>query len=92
LGRLSQDTKRPCTLSFTKKKAKEALQVQATEEAATEVDAEVPACQQQLHDLVQREATKVADKRIHALNQDLANIKKLITAKIRGGAIHRMAP
>jgi hypothetical protein len=63
-----------------KKKAKEAIQVQAAEEAVLEVDAEVSASQQQLQDLVQLEATKVADKRINALKQELAAIKKLITA------------
>jgi hypothetical protein len=75
-----------------KKKAKEALQVQATEEAAMEVDTEVPESQQQLRDLVQREATKVADKRINALRQELATIKKLVLAKNRGGANHQRAP
>jgi hypothetical protein len=69
---------------YLKKKAKEALQVQATEEAAMEVDIEVPASQQQLRDLIQREATKVADKRINALKQELATIKKLVLAKNTG--------
>jgi hypothetical protein len=67
-----------------KKKAKEALQVQATEEAAMEVDTEVPASQQQLRDLVQREAKKVADKRINAFKKELASIKKLVLAKNTG--------
>jgi mannitol-specific phosphotransferase system IIBC component len=67
-----------------KKKAKEALQVQATKEAAMEVDTEVPASQQQLRDVVQREAAKVADKRINALKQELATIKNLVLAKNTG--------
>jgi hypothetical protein len=67
-----------------KKKAKEALQVQATEEATMEVDTEVPASQQQLRDLVQLEATKVAYKRINALKKELSSIKKLVLAKHMG--------
>jgi hypothetical protein len=43
-----------------KKKAKEVIQTQATEEAAMEIDAELPASRQQLQDLIQREAKKLA--------------------------------
>jgi hypothetical protein len=43
---------------------KEALTTQATEEAVMEVDSEVPATRQELQDLIQGEATKIANKRI----------------------------
>jgi hypothetical protein len=41
---------------------KEDISQYTTEEAAMEADVEVPASQQQLQDLVKREAMKVADK------------------------------
>jgi hypothetical protein len=41
-----------------KKKAKEVIQTQATEAAAMEIDAEIPAIRQQLQDLIQRKAKK----------------------------------
>jgi hypothetical protein len=57
-----------------------------------EVETEVPASQQHHRDLVQREATKVADKRIKELKQKLATTKNLVLAKNTGGANHRRAP
>jgi hypothetical protein len=53
-------------LSLTlQKKAKEVIQTQATEAAAMEIDAELPASRQQLQDLIQREAKKLARSMIH---------------------------
>jgi hypothetical protein len=43
-----------------KKKTKEVIQTQAIEEADMEIDAELPASRQQLQDLIQREAKKLA--------------------------------
>jgi hypothetical protein len=43
-----------------KKKAKEVIHTQASEAAAMEIDAELPESRQQLQDLIQREAKKLA--------------------------------
>jgi hypothetical protein len=57
---------------------KEALAIQATEDAAMETDAEVPATHQQLKDLIQREATKIANKRIQ---QKITALRKAALGK-----------
>jgi hypothetical protein len=63
---------------YLKKKAKEALAIQATEDAAMEADVEVPATHQQLEDLIQREATKIANKRIQ---QEITALRKAALGK-----------
>lgn len=64
-----------------KKKAKESLLSQASDEAAMEIDAEIPANRQLLQDLIQREATKIADKRMNTFRQEIASLKKAISPK-----------
>lgn len=64
-----------------KKRAREALQSQATEDATMQVDMELPASREQLQSLIQREATRIADKRIGTLHQELASLRKSISAK-----------
>jgi hypothetical protein len=59
---------------YLKKKAKEVLTIQATEDAAMEADAEVPATHQQLQDLIQCEATKIANKRTQ---QEVTALRKV---------------
>jgi uncharacterized protein YdaU (DUF1376 family) len=72
-----------------KKKSKEALATQATENVTMEADAEVPATHQHLQDLIQREATKIANKRIQ---QEIAAIRKAALGKKTRGAMPPMAP
>jgi hypothetical protein len=62
-----------------KKKAKEALITQSIEEEAMEADSEVPATHQKLQDLIQWEATQIANKRIQ---QGIAALRKAVLAKI----------
>jgi hypothetical protein len=50
-----------------KKKAKEALQVKATEDAPMELDTELLASQQQPQELVQREKTQIADRHMNTI-------------------------
>jgi hypothetical protein len=64
-----------------RKKAKEALQTQATEEAAIELDTELPVSNQALQDLIQREATKIADSRLTPLHKGIAALKSSIHPK-----------
>jgi uncharacterized protein YdaU (DUF1376 family) len=49
-----------------------------TEDAAMEADAEVPATHQQLQDLIQCEATKIANKRIQ---QEITALRKAALRK-----------
>jgi hypothetical protein len=49
-----------------------------------ELDTELPADQHQLQELVQREATKIADKRMNTLRQEIASIKELLSKKNTG--------
>jgi hypothetical protein len=74
---LNQHKENELSISL-KKKAKEALAIQATEDAAMEADAEVPATHQQLQDLIQREATKIANKRIQ---QEITALRKAALGK-----------
>jgi hypothetical protein len=67
-----------------RKKAKEALQTQATEEAAIELDTELPVSNQTLQDLIQREATKIADSRLTPLRKNIAALKISIHPKNEG--------
>jgi hypothetical protein len=60
------------------KKAKEALAIQVTEDAAMEADAKVPATHQQLQDLIQREATQISNKRI---KQEITALRKAALGK-----------
>jgi hypothetical protein len=53
------------------KKAKESLKANATAEAAIVLDAEVPSTQHQPRDLIQREASKIADAKCSALHNEL---------------------
>jgi hypothetical protein len=64
-----------------RKKAKESLKANATAEAAIVLDAEVPAPQQQLRDLIQREAGKIADAKCSALHNELAKLKKSMNSR-----------
>jgi hypothetical protein len=45
------------------------------------MDAEVPATQHQLQDLIKRKATKVSDKRINSIKQEIAALKASINNK-----------
>jgi hypothetical protein len=74
---LNQHKENELSISL-KNKVKEALDIQATEDAAMEADAEVPATHQQLQDLIQREATKIANKRIQ---QDITALRKAALGK-----------
>jgi hypothetical protein len=60
---------------YLRKKAKENIQGAATEAADIELDTEMPASQQQLQGIVRHEATKIADKRMNSLCQELATLK-----------------
>jgi myosin heavy subunit len=64
-----------------RKKAKESLKANATAEAVIVLDAEVPATQQQLRDLIQREASKIADAKYSALHNELAELKKSMNSR-----------
>jgi hypothetical protein len=64
-----------------RKKAKESLKANATAEAAIVLDAEVPATQQQLRDLIQREASKIADEKCSALHNELTELKKSMNSR-----------
>jgi hypothetical protein len=57
-----------------RKKAKELLKANATAEAAIVLDAEVPDTQQQLRDLIQREASKIADAKCSALHNEFTGV------------------
>jgi hypothetical protein len=70
---------------YLKKKAKEALAIHATEDATMEADAEVPATHQQLQDLIQREATKIANKRIQ---QEITALRKAALKKKQSEGPH----
>jgi hypothetical protein len=74
---LNQHKENELSISL-KKKAKEALAIQATEDAAMEADAEAPETHQQLQDLIQREATKIANKRIQ---QEITALRKAALGK-----------
>jgi hypothetical protein len=67
-----------------RKKAKEALQTQATEEAAIELDTDLPVSNQALQDLIQREATKITDSRLTPLRKEIAALKSSIHPKNEG--------
>jgi hypothetical protein len=64
-----------------RKKAKELLKANETAEAAIVLDAEVPATQQQLRDLIQREASKIADAKCSALHNELEELKKSMNSR-----------
>jgi hypothetical protein len=64
-----------------RKKAKESLKENTTAEAAIVLDAEVPATQQQLRDLIQREAGQIADAKCSALHNELAELKKSMNSR-----------
>jgi hypothetical protein len=63
------------------KKAKESLKANATAEAVIVLDAEVPATQQQLRDIIQREASKISDAKCSALHNELAELKKSMNSR-----------
>jgi hypothetical protein len=67
-----------------RKKAKEALQTQSTEEAAIELDTELPVSNQALQDLIQWEATKIAYSCITLLHKEIAALKSSIHPKNEG--------
>jgi hypothetical protein len=64
-----------------RKKAKESLASNATTDAAVLLDAEVPATQEQLRDLITREATKIANQKCNALRNEITNLKKRLDPK-----------
>jgi hypothetical protein len=71
-----------------RKKANESLASDATTEAAILLDAEVPATQEQLRDLITCEATKIANQQCNSLRNDTTNLKKSLYpkgSKKRGG-------
>jgi hypothetical protein len=78
MGILFKPTQGERALNFSQNKAKKAMAIQATEDAAMEADAEVPATHQQLQYLIQREATKIANKRIQ---QEIAALHKAALGK-----------
>jgi hypothetical protein len=59
-----------------REKSKESLKANATAEAVIVLDAEVPATQQQLRDLIHHEASKIADAKCSALHNELAELKR----------------
>jgi hypothetical protein len=72
-----------------RKKAKESLASDGTTEAAILIDAEVPATQEQLRDLITRESTRIANQQCNALRNEITNLKKSLypkSSKKRGGA------
>jgi hypothetical protein len=71
------------------KKAKEALQTQATQEAEIELDTELHVINQDLQDLIQREATKIADSHPTPLRKEIAALKISIHPKTKGGGSQR---
>jgi hypothetical protein len=70
-----------------KKKSKEVIQTQATEEAAMEIDAELPASRQQLQDLIQREAKELSRSMIQ---KEVTMQVKHALKKLQGGNPRRL--
>jgi hypothetical protein len=64
-----------------RKKSKESLASDVTTEAAILLDAEVPAMQEQLRDLITREATKIENQQCNALRNKITNLKKSLNPK-----------
>jgi hypothetical protein len=64
-----------------RKKAKESLSSDATTEAGILLDSEVPATQEQLRDLITREATKIANQQCNDLRNEIENLKKSLYPK-----------
>jgi hypothetical protein len=74
----------------SRKKAKDSLASDATTEAAVLLDAEVPATQEQLRDLITHEATKFSNQQCKALRNEITNLKKSLnpkSSKKRDGAL-----
>jgi hypothetical protein len=61
-----------------RKKAKEANQLQATEAAALEANAELPVNPQQMQDIIQKEATKITNKQAQSFKKELAELKAIL--------------
>jgi hypothetical protein len=74
-----------------RKKAKESLASDATTEAAILLDAEVPATQEQLRDLITREATKISNQQCNALRNEITNLKKSLNPKSSKQAVRGLA-
>jgi hypothetical protein len=64
-----------------RKKANDSLASDATTEAAILLDAEVPATQEKLRDLITREATKIVNQQCNALRNEIKNLKKSLNPK-----------
>jgi hypothetical protein len=53
------------------------------------MDTEIPVSNQALQDLIQQEATKIADSRLAPLRKEIAALKSSIHPKTKGGANQR---